>query len=151
MLYIQLYSNYIIYSWPSIILDYAVSADGRHCIWQLLLNIYNYLWLKTHRSDSSSERVEGVGAMGTARSLKVPLQDSGQKKMGEEGWRLKKYKVGVIQLNDKNESEREWTHPCSRKSKKSSLQLLNHWRFKKESQSRKSFKVTQQELSILKK
>lgn len=44
----------------------------------------------THKSDSSSERAEGVGAMGTARSLKVPPQDSGQKKMGEEGRRLKK-------------------------------------------------------------
>lgn len=87
MLYIQLYSNYITYCWPSIILDYAVSEDGCHRIWQLLFNVYDYLGLKTHRSDSSSERTEGVEAMGTARWLEVSPQDSGQKKMGEEGRR----------------------------------------------------------------
>lgn len=63
--------------------------------------MYDLLGVQTHRNDSSSERTEGVEAIGTDRWPKVSPQDSGQKKKrGEEG-KIRKQKVAVMQLNHK--------------------------------------------------
>lgn len=102
------HSNYIIYSWPSVILDYAVSEDGCYQIWQFLCNVYDLLGVQTHRNDSSSERGQkGLRQSGQTGGLKCPHKTVvRKKKMGEEG-RIRKQKVAVMQLNQKKKKKKE--------------------------------------------